>query len=203
MPIWRDYRTSRKICGRKTIRTNPSRTIPSNQRMLRPRRPIMIISSQIRVCPIHNHFTGSACPKCGWSESNPVGVRIDVEKTLVANSATTDTEPENAFDGPEKILHREFQTDMERRGVHCVHCRTDQASTIENGLPDFHCLYTASDGITRACAVEFKRKNGKPSASQIDKIAEMRAKKIPVKICWTLADAIRFTKDSMHIPDEI
>ena len=108
-----------------------------------------------------------------------------------------DCEPPDAFQGAEKLLHREFAADCQRRGIHIVHARCDQAATIGAGLPDFHLLYTGTDGITRAAAVEFKRSGGSLSPKQREVIADIRRKGIPVKVAFTLRDAIDFAKRSL------
>lgn len=108
-------------------------------------------------------------------------------------------EPPDAFTGAEKLLHRDFDADMGRRGVHVVHARCDTHSTIEPGLPDFHLIYNGADGVTRACAVEFKKAGGKPSPRQIECLREMRTKRIPVIVAWTLKAAIDFTKLALNL----
>lgn len=112
----------------------------------------------------------------------------------VAIGADQDTEPPDAFEGAEKLLHADFEADMGRRGVWFVRCRTDEAATIPPGYPDFHLMFTAPDGITRGCAIEFKRAAGKPSLRQRERIADMRKLKIPVAVCWNLKDAIAFAR---------
>ena len=106
-------------------------------------------------------------------------------------------QPTDAFVGLEKLLHRDFKTDMERRGVHCVHARTDTESSIEVGLPDFHLMFRGQDGICRSAAVEFKVAGGRVKPSQREKIAEMRQKRIPVIVAWNLASAIAFARQSL------
>jgi hypothetical protein len=86
---------------------------------------------------------------------------------------------------------------MERRGCHCIHSRTDERSTIGTGYPDIHVMFTADDGITRACAVEFKKAGGKPSPAQLEVLADMKRKRIPVTVAWTLKDAILFAREHL------
>jgi hypothetical protein len=128
-------------------------------------------------------------------------------KSNPEGAADPDQEPPNAFIGPEKLLHRDFETDMHRRRVHVVHARTDRQSTIAAGLPDFHLMCSRrvydneDDRIGEekcfACAVEFKTAGHNPSPKQREVIAEMRAKGVPVKVCWTLADAINFAREHL------
>lgn len=160
-------------------------------------------SSKLNVCPVHRYYVGSSgCPKCGWNRpdslsSTPASVpeARKAPETAIPNYQT-DLEPPDAFDGPEKILHRQFATDMQRRGVHTIHARTDCQSSIQVGLPDFHCIFTL-DGITKACAVELKKRGGRLSPAQVRVIADMRYKEIPVAVCWTLADAINFCREHL------
>lgn len=115
--------------------------------------------------------------------------------TKAAPEPDDDLEPPDAFTGHEKLLHRDFAADMQRRGVHVVHARTDMVSTIEAGTPDFHCMFFGEDGWTRGCAVEFKVAGKKLSTRQRDCIREMRRKRIPVIVAWALKDAIDFAKE--------
>jgi hypothetical protein len=141
----------------------------------------------LKLCPFcQEHFTASVCPKCG-------NVRQSQPMQLEAKIDPQDLEPDDAYEGLEKDLHGLFKADMDRRGVHYVYARTDQRSTIEMGLPDFHLFYTAG-GICRGCAVEFKRKGGKLKEKQKAVIDAMRQKQIPVSACWTLRDAIAFAR---------
>ncbi len=114
-----------------------------------------------------------------------------------------DIEPADAFTGAEKLLHRDFAADMQRRGAWFVSCRTDERATIPSGYPDFHILYTSpQDGICRACAVEFKKAAGQLSKKQLDCLAEMRRRHIPVRVSWTLKDAIDFAKAALQLNPE-
>ena len=108
-----------------------------------------------------------------------------------------DAEPPDAFTGAEKLLHRDFAADMERRDCWFVSCRTDQRATIPSGYPDFHVLYTGEDGICRGCAVEFKRAGGSLAELQRSTIVEMRRRGIPVIVAYTLVDAIRFAREKL------
>ncbi len=121
------------------------------------------------------------------------------EPKKAAEPSLDDAEPEDAFIGAEKLLHRDFITDMERRGAHCVHARTDVQSTIGNGLPDVHVLFTGADGICRGAAVELKVKGRKLRDSQRACIIEMRTRRIPVKVCWSLKDAIDFAREALKL----
>lgn len=120
-----------------------------------------------------------------------------------ADPSASDAPPPDAYVGREKDLHVEFERDMTRRGVHLIHAHTHTTSTIEPGLPDYHCLFSielpgwTGGMITRGCAIEFKRAGGSLSPTQREKIAEMRKLGIPVKVCWTLHDAIAFCREHL------
>ncbi len=137
-------------------------------------------------CPVCHELNRGLCQKPECQSIEPV-IQPD----------QLDKEPPDAFEGLEKLLHRDFLTDMQRRGVHCIHARDDTNSTIERGLPDVHCMFTGPDGVTRGIGIEFKRKGGSLSKRQTEKIAEMRALKIPVKVCWSLRDAILFAREKL------
>jgi hypothetical protein len=150
-----------------------------------------------KTCPTcKGSYTASVCPVCqGKAGRSPeIGGKRAETGLEIVESPETDIEPPNAYDGPEKDLHRDFIADMNRRGVHLVYARTDKESTIGNGLPDFHCMSMGTHAA-KACAVEFKRKGGKPSPKQREVIAEMRRKDIPVIVAWNLADAINFCRE--------
>ncbi len=142
-------------------------------------------------------LVGTSAPNPANAAPQMPAERAGSEKQPVLAEAGEDADfkqPPDAFIGAERILQRDFQTDMERRGVHVVIARVDKRSTLESGLPDAHCMFTATDGITRGCACEFKVAGGRVKDGQKEKIRQMRAAKIPVLVCWSLAPAIEFAR---------
>jgi hypothetical protein len=143
------------------------------------------------------------CPSChGWRKGTcPCSKRpfpATIAPATASGSPKQDVEPENAFEGAEKLLHREFEQYCRLHDLHTIHCRTDMASTISVGHPDFavHCF---RDGVCRACFVEFKRAGGKLKDRQKDVITQMRRIGMPVIVAWTLDDAIEFVKKQFDL----
>ena len=142
-------------------------------------------------CDVHGHHAGKECPLC-----------VDGPPVLVPEPLP---EPEQ-YDrttwhkGPEAELHGWLETEMIRLGISYIHGRMDKESTIRKGWPDFSLFYATSDGITRACFVELKNKSGRTSADQVDVIAELRAKNIPVLVTGNFTEAVQFIKTRLLYP---
>lgn len=148
--------------------------------------------SKLGKCDQHGHFAGRACPFC------------DLTRQAVVAPAGKPPAPQDDrskwFSGPEKQLHDSFETWLAFHEVEFIHCRTDQKSTIENGWEDFTCLKCGSDGITRACMVEFKNRSGSLRKDQVEVIDRHRAKGMPVLVTGDFLEACDFVKTHLGIP---
>lgn len=148
--------------------------------------------SKFTLCPDHGHHAGKDCPLC--ADSIPPTNRV-VALPPPAEDRT------GWIDGNEtKELHDPFESWLAFHEVEYVHSRTDMKSTIESGWPDFTCLKTGPDGITRACLVEFKNRTGRIRKDQVDVIDRHRERNIPVLVTGNFLEACDFVKLHLLIP---
>ncbi len=143
--------------------------------------------SKLGKCPTHGHHAGKDCPLC------INGTAIDDVRAADECDRTT------WHRGPEKELHEWFETEMIRLCVSYVHGRMDKESTIRKGWPDFSLFYTAQDGVTRACFVEFKSKTTPILKDQVKVIAELKERNIPILVTGNFREASDFVKIHLSI----
>lgn len=148
--------------------------------------------SKLPQCPSHGRYTGRSCPICDWSPEAAAK-----PAPAVAADAYDRT---NWHTGPESDLHDWFESDMIRRGVSFVRCRMDKPSTIRVGWPDFSLFFTAPDGITRACFVEFKSKSTVINKDQVEVHAELRERNIPCLVTGNFREAVEFVLSNLNLP---
>jgi hypothetical protein len=153
-------------------------------------------TGSLRQCPRHGYHAGAVCPVC-FAEGDGSAAAVPAAETATGTPETApapDTSRENWWKGPEKDLHDLFAAECLRRGVEFIRCRTDAKSTIEEGWPDFTTLFCGSDGVTRACLIEFKNRVGRTSKVQDEVIARLRRCGIPVLVTGDFAEAVDFLK---------
>ena len=143
-------------------------------------------------CLLHGHYVGRSCPICPQ-----VPQPLPVIETPTADEFADLRH--DWFKGPEKEWHELFGTWLQHHGVEFVHSRTDQKSTIENGWPDFTCLFTAEDGICRACLIEAKNRTGKLSKDQQDVIPRLQRANIPTLVTGNFSEACDFVKNQLKL----
>lgn len=157
--------------------------------------------ANLPTCETHGLYVGRSCPLCP---------QIDI---MAARTVDAIPDPRAAADefadnrgswwkGPEKEWHDLFATWLQHHGVEFVHARTDVKSTIENGWPDFTCLFTAADGICRAATVEAKNRTGKLTKHQEEVIPRLRANNIPVLVTGDFTEACNFIRSTLNLPNE-
>jgi hypothetical protein len=145
--------------------------------------------SKLGQCPFHGHFAGLTCPLC------IVPMKSIEGPTNLSDMGDSISEDRSTWwRGPENELHEIFATWLQHHEVEGVHARTDQKSTIEPGWPDFTCMKTGPDGISRVCMVEFKNRTGKLRKDQVEVIERLRAQSLPVLVTGDFAEACDFVK---------
>ncbi len=147
--------------------------------------------SKFNQCGIHGHHAGKVCPLCNASEKVAESVAVP-PPTEDRSGWVTGNET--------KELHEPFAAWLAFHEVEFIHSRTDQKSTIESGWPDFTCIKTGPDGITRACLVEFKNRTGKLRKDQVEVIDRHRGRNIPVIVTGDFLEACDFVKLHLLIP---
>lgn len=154
--------------------------------------------TNLPTCETHGLYVGRNCPLCP-TISHVAARMVDSVPDPAAVDEFADNR-ESWWKGPEKEWHDHFATWLQHHGVEFVHSRTDTKATIENGWPDFTCLFTAADGICRACTVEAKNATGKLSKDQKEVIPRLRAANIPVLVTGDFTEACNFIRSTLNLP---
>lgn len=154
--------------------------------------------TKLSLCEAHGHHAGKVCPLCDAADKVVASVAMPLP--TISAPPVEQYDRTNWYRGPEKEIHEWLETELIRLGINYIHGRMDKESTIRKGWPDFSAIYTAPDGITRACFVELKSKNTAIHKDQVEVIAELRERKIPVLVTGDFAEAVAFIKNHLSYP---
>lgn len=146
--------------------------------------------SSLLVCKIHGTYVGRECPLCPPVAKEPTEIPIEPKDHAAR---------ETWWKGPEKELHDFLETWLIFHGVEYIHSRLDVKSTIESGWEDFTCIFTAEDGICRACCVELKNRTGKLRTDQHTVVARHRKRNIPTLVTGNFDESCEFIAKSLNL----
>lgn len=103
----------------------------------------------------------------------------------------------------ERALHDQFERWLrvhEKGPIPYVHSRMDRKSTIREGWPDFSVFWGINDvGLNNCCFIEFKMAGKEPTVSQVDCIDELTDAGLPVKVCYSIVEAIEFVREKLGL----
>lgn len=153
--------------------------------------------SKLGNCAIHGHHAGSTCPLCDFAM--PAAPVVFTGGDVVIPTSEPADDRSTWWRGPENELHEVFATWLQHHEIEFVHARTDQKSTIEPGWPDFTCMKTGPDGISRVCMVEFKNRDGKLRKDQVKVIDRLQTHSLPVLVTGDFAEACDFVRTHLSI----
>lgn len=102
----------------------------------------------------------------------------------------------------ERELHDQFIAWLrvhDKGPIPFIHSRMDRKSTIRSGWPDFSVFYAFNHKPHCSCFVEFKMPGGAISDDQNECFNELMKAGLPVRVCYSLLEAIEFTREKLGL----
>lgn len=120
---------------------------------------------------------------------NPDGTRRTPTPPVEQKENTETSVPKD-----ERELHETFLAWCRINNLPVIHSRMDRKPTIRESWPDMTVLWKG-----QACCIEFKIPGNSLTPGQRAVIEELLAALVPVKVCYSVLEAIQFTKEKLKL----